>query len=140
MSAMDPAKLRQRAMEAAGAVEVDITPTYSGCPAMALITAQVEAALRAAGLPSPRVRTVLHPAWTTDWMTDAGRDRLRAHGIAPPPPRASRRSWFGADEPVPCPRCGSAATEKLSEFGSTACKALWRCTACHEPFDHFKCL
>ncbi len=123
-----------------GTVEVDITPTYSGCPAMNMIALQVESALLEAGLPKPRVRLVLSPAWTTDWMTEAGREKLHAYGIAPPPPRASRRALFAMDEEVACPRCGSADTEKLSEFGSTACKSLWRCTACREPFDHFKCL
>lgn len=123
-----------------GRIEVDITPTYSGCPAMNAIALNIEVALAEAGMADARVRLVLSPAWTTDWMTPEGREQLRAYGIAPPAPRASRRALFGLDEGVPCPRCGSAATEKLSEFGSTACKALWRCTACREPFDHFKCL
>lgn len=166
-TALEAASLRRRALEAAGRVadpeipvlsiadlgvlrdarvtedggmEVDITPTYSGCPAMTMIAQQVEAALLEAGLPNPRVRLALSPAWTTDWMTAAGRERLREYGIAPPAPRAGRRGLFGMEEEVACPRCGSTATEKLSEFGSTACKALWRCTACREPFDHFKCL
>ena len=125
--------LRDARVAADGGVEVDITPTYSGCPAMGMIAVQVEAALLDAGLPAPRVRLVLSPAWTTDWMTETGRARLRDYGIAPPAPRAGRRALFGADDAVACPRCGSAATEKLSEFGSTACKALWRCTACREP-------
>lgn len=123
-----------------GGVEVDITPTYSGCPAMNMIAFNVEVALREAGLPDPRVNLVLSPAWTTDWITDAGREALRAYGIAPPARVASRRALFAMDEEVACPRCGSAETEKLSEFGSTSCKALWRCVACREPFDHFKCL
>ncbi|WP_203070931.1 1,2-phenylacetyl-CoA epoxidase subunit PaaD [Falsiroseomonas ponticola] len=123
-----------------GGVEVDITPTYSGCPAMNVIAWEVEAALASAGFPQVRVRLVLSPAWTTDWITEAGRQALRDYGIAPPAKRAGRRALFGADDDTPCPRCGSAATEKLSEFGSTACKALWRCTACREPFDAFKCL
>jgi ring-1,2-phenylacetyl-CoA epoxidase subunit PaaD len=106
---------------------------------MNMIALQVEVALSEAGLPNPRVRTVLHPAWTTDWMTQQGRDKLRDYGIAPPPKAASRRALFGEDDEVPCPLCASADTEKLSEFGSTACKALWRCRACREPFDLFKC-
>jgi ring-1,2-phenylacetyl-CoA epoxidase subunit PaaD len=122
-----------------GTVEVDITPTYSGCPAMNAIALAVEVALAEAGIPKSRTRLVLAPAWTTDWMTEEGREKLRAYGIAPPAARASRRALFGEDETVPCPRCGSALTEKLSEFGSTSCKALWRCTACREPFDHFRC-
>ncbi len=140
LSIADLGVLRDARVGEDGAVEVDITPTYSGCPAMNMIAVQVEAALLEAGLPKPRVRLVLSPAWTTDWMTETGRQRLREYGIAPPAPRAPRRALFGLDDEVACPRCGSAETEKLSEFGSTACKSLWRCTACKEPFDHFKCL
>ncbi|MFZ4405958.1 MAG: 1,2-phenylacetyl-CoA epoxidase subunit PaaD [Paracraurococcus sp.] len=132
--------LREARVADDGGVEVDITPTYSGCPAMGMIAVQVEAALLAAGLPKPRVRLVLSPAWTTDWLTEAGRAALRDYGIAPPAARTGRRGLFGLEDAVACPRCGSAATEKLSEFGSTSCKALWRCTACREPFDYFKCL
>jgi ring-1,2-phenylacetyl-CoA epoxidase subunit PaaD len=124
--------------EIAGAIEVDITPTYSGCPAMNMIALEIETELARAGFAKARVRTVLTPAWTTDRMTDEGREKLRAYGIAPPANRAGRRALF-AQECVACPRCGSALTEKIAEFGSTSCKALWRCTACREPFDHFKC-
>lgn len=122
-----------------GTVEVTITPTYSGCPAMNLIALNIEAAIENAGLGLPRVRTVLSPAWTTDWMTQEGKDKLAAYGIAPPAGKASRRALFG-EEQVPCPHCGSADTERISEFGSTACKALWRCRVCVEPFDYFKCI
>ena len=123
-------------------VEVRITPTYSGCVAMSVIALEVELALARAGIPG-RVRVVLSPAWTTDWMTEEGRGKLRASGIAPPAPAAGgsgrgRRALFGMDE-VACPRCGSPDTERLAEFGSTSCKALWRCRACREPFDYFKC-
>jgi ring-1,2-phenylacetyl-CoA epoxidase subunit PaaD len=131
--------LRDARVDDDGRVEIDITPTYSGCPAMNMIAVNVETALAAQGIEA-RVKLVLSPAWTTDWMTQSGRDRLRAYGIAPPAPKASRRALFGMDEEIACPRCGSTNTEKLSEFGSTACKSLWRCTACKEPFDHFKCL
>ena len=122
-----------------GAVEVEITPTYSGCPAMNAIALEVELALARAGIEG-RVRTVLSPAWTTDWMSDDGRRKLREYGIAPPARDASagRRALFG-EERVACPRCGSESTERLAEFGSTSCKALWRCLACREPFDHFRC-
>jgi ring-1,2-phenylacetyl-CoA epoxidase subunit PaaD len=120
-----------------GAVEVSITPTYSGCPAMDMIALEVETALARAGIPG-RVRTVLSPAWTTDWLSEDGRRKLAACGIAPPPPAAGRRALFGAPT-VACPRCGSTDTEELAPFGSTACKSLWRCRACREPFDHFKC-
>lgn len=122
-----------------GAVEVTITPTYSGCPAMSMIAVEIGLALERAGFASPRVKTVLSPAWTTDWMTDAGKAKLRAYGIAPPSAKAGRRALFG-EESVVCPQCGSAATERISEFGSTACKALYRCRGCAEPFDHFKCI
>jgi ring-1,2-phenylacetyl-CoA epoxidase subunit PaaD len=122
-----------------GAIEVAITPTYSGCPAMDVIGFEVRAALMKAGIGDARVRQVLSPAWTTDWMSEAGKAKLRAYGIAPPAARASRRALFG-EESVACPHCGSQSTEKISEFGSTACKALWRCTACREPFDYFKCI
>ncbi len=123
--------------EDAGAVTVDITPTYSGCPAMSTIALEVELALARANIPG-RVRLVLSPAWTTDWMTEHGRNKLRDYGIAPPGPTTSRRALFG-EETVACPRCASTQTERLAEFGSTACKALWRCLACREPFDHFRC-
>jgi ring-1,2-phenylacetyl-CoA epoxidase subunit PaaD len=118
--------------------EAVITPTYSGCPAMSVIALDVELALARAGFREPRVTTVLSPAWTTDWLSDDGRRKLAAYGIAPPTRTASRRALFG-DETVACPRCASTDTERLAEFGATACKALWRCRACREPFDHFRC-
>lgn len=122
-----------------GAVEVAITPTYSGCPAMDVIGVDVELALLKAGLDKVRIRHVLAPAWTTDWMSEEGRAKLLAYGIAPPAATSSRRALFG-DDAAACPRCGSERTQKISEFGSTACKSLWRCLACREPFDHFKCI
>jgi ring-1,2-phenylacetyl-CoA epoxidase subunit PaaD len=131
--------LRSVESAAEGGIEVTITPTYSGCPAMDVIGFEVKAALMKAGIDNARIRQVLSPAWTTDWMSDAGKAKLRAYGIAPPAARASRRALFG-EESVACPHCGSRETEKVSEFGSTACKALWRCTACREPFDYFKCI
>lgn len=116
-----------------------VTPTYSGCPAVLAIELAVEAALREAGFEA-RVERVVSPAWTTDWITDEGRARLKAYGIAPPVKASnSIRALFGETE-VECPQCGSQDTEKLSEFGSTACKALYRCRACAEPFDYFKCI
>ena len=121
-----------------GQVEVAITPTYSGCPAMNMIACEIELALEREGFRDSKVRTVLAPAWTTDWMSEAGRRKLREYGIAPPQAGSSRRALFGKDQ-VACPQCGSDDTEVLSEFGSTACKALWRCKTCREPFDYFKC-
>jgi ring-1,2-phenylacetyl-CoA epoxidase subunit PaaD len=119
-------------------VRVAITPTYSGCPAMRMIEVSLEAALRASGIDNFRIETVLAPAWTTDWLSEEGRHKLREFGIAPPASSTSRRALFGAAA-VACPRCGSAETERVSEFGSTACKALYRCRQCREPFDYFKC-
>jgi ring-1,2-phenylacetyl-CoA epoxidase subunit PaaD len=119
-------------------VEVAITPTYSGCPAMNMIALEIELALAREGIPNAKVRTVLSPAWTTDWMSEQGRRKLKDYGIAPPASASGRRALFGAQQ-VACPQCGSADTEVLSEFGSTSCKALWRCKACREPFDYFKC-
>jgi ring-1,2-phenylacetyl-CoA epoxidase subunit PaaD len=121
-----------------GRVEVAITPTYSGCPAMNMITLEIELALEREGLGHAKVRTVLSPAWTTDWMTEDGRRKLREYGIAPPQAGSGRRALFG-EQQVACPQCGSEDTEVISEFGSTSCKALWRCKSCREPFDYFKC-
>jgi ring-1,2-phenylacetyl-CoA epoxidase subunit PaaD len=121
-----------------GHVEVTITPTYSGCPAMNMIALEIELALEREGIHAPRIRTELSPAWTTDWMSDNGRRKLRDYGIAPPQAASSRRALFG-EQSVACPQCGSENTELLSEFGSTSCKALWRCKSCREPFDYFKC-
>jgi ring-1,2-phenylacetyl-CoA epoxidase subunit PaaD len=120
-----------------GHVEVAITPTYSGCPAMNMIALEIELALERAGIERPKINTVLAPAWTTEWMSEDGRRKLREYGIAPPASH-SRRALFG-EQRVACPRCGSGDTEVLSEFGSTSCKALWRCRSCREPFDYFKC-
>ena len=121
-----------------GQVEVSITPTYSGCPAMNMIALEIELALAREGIPHSKIRTVLSPAWTTDWMSDDGRRKLRDYGVAPPQSGGGRRALFG-EQQVACPQCGSNATEVLSEFGSTSCKALWRCKSCREPFDYFKC-
>jgi ring-1,2-phenylacetyl-CoA epoxidase subunit PaaD len=121
-----------------GRIEVAITPTYSGCPAMNMISLEIELALERAGFRGSKVHTVLSPAWTTDWMSEDGRRKLREYGIAPPAPASSRRALFG-EQQVACPQCGSENTELLSEFGSTSCKALWRCKSCREPFDYFKC-
>ena len=129
--------------QGADGLEVVITPTYSGCPAMGQIEDDVRAALESAGLPA-RVVTRLAPAWTTDWMSDSGKDKLRAYGIAPPhqTPAGSSVVRFIAKpataETVACPHCGSANTVESSRFGSTACKALYKCRDCLEPFDYFK--
>ena len=119
-------------------VEVAITPTYSGCPAMNMIALEIELALAREGIRNPKIRTVLSPAWTTDWMSEQGRQKLKDYGIAPPQAGGGRRALFG-EQQIACPQCGSVDTEVLSEFGSTSCKALWRCKTCREPFDYFKC-
>ncbi|WP_284179955.1 1,2-phenylacetyl-CoA epoxidase subunit PaaD [Rhabdaerophilum sp. SD176] len=121
-------------------IEVTITPTYSGCPAMDMIALQVDLALEKAGITRRKVRLSLSPAWTTDWMSEAGKEKLRAYGIAPPVGKAKGRAALFGVEAVACPHCGLAETERVSEFGSTACKAHWRCLSCREPFDYFKCI
>ena len=110
---------------------VMITPTYTGCPATVAIEHDVRAALDAAGFRHVRLETTLSPPWTTDWISEAGKAKLKAYGIAPPTPDQART--------VECPQCGSTDTEEISRFGSTPCKALWRCRSCAEPFDLFKC-
>ena len=125
---------------------VRVTPTYSGCPATELIMAGIREALAAAGVARFRLETQLAPPWTTDWIAPEAREKLRGFGIAPPTGRSAAvpvdvsalRSWRRAAVVVPCPRCGSERTRMLSQFGSTACKAQYRCDACLEPFDYFK--
>ncbi len=119
-------------------VTVTITPTYSGCPAMDAIRDDVVLALTAAGFADVDVRLVLAPAWTTDWMTDAGKHKLVEYGIAPPTGRAAVNGPIRLQLSVRCPRCGSLDTREIARFGSTSCKALYECRACLEPFDHFK--
>lgn len=131
--------LREVRVSGEGDVEALITPTYLGCPAMNMITLEVELALERAGFAKPKVTTVMSPAWSTDWMSESGKEKLREFGIAPPLAKADRRALFG-EENVECPSCKSTNTERISEFGSTSCKALWRCKACSEPFDYFKCI
>lgn len=115
-----------------------ITPTYSGCPATLAIELAVRQALDAAGYPDLAIETALAPAWTTDWISDEGREKLRVYGIAPPP-KGAGQALLRNREPAVCPRCGSEATREISRFGSTPCKAQWVCNACLEPFDRFKC-
>jgi ring-1,2-phenylacetyl-CoA epoxidase subunit PaaD len=122
-------------------VEVDITPTYSGCPALEVIEQDITAALERAGALPVHVRKVYRPAWTTDWISEEGRERLRSYGIAPPGRVGSGSALIPLRrrvEAIPCPYCGSGETEMRSEFGSTACKAIWYCNRCRQPFEYFK--
>jgi len=120
-----------RDVDCSDGVTVSLTPTYSGCPATEAIEASVIAALEERGVENVNIRRVLSPPWTTDWISEAGRNKLRIYGIAPPERR---------DRPVACPRCESSNTEVVSQFGSTACKAAHKCLDCLEPFEYFKCL
>jgi len=121
-------------------VEVVITPTYSGCPAMGIIEINIRAALQSAGYERVKVTTVLSPAWTTDWLSVAGREKLTTFGIAPPAEASlDKQALLGERRAITCPFCQSTNTEMLSQFGSTSCKALFRCLDCREPFDYFKC-
>jgi ring-1,2-phenylacetyl-CoA epoxidase subunit PaaD len=131
--------LREVRERADGVIEIDITPTYSGCPATDVIRLDVEVALAKAGVANTAVRTVLLPAWTTDWLSADARAKLLANGIAPPVKASGKRALF-ASEDVTCPNCGGHETQRVSEFGSTACKAQYRCTTCREPFEYFKCI
>ncbi len=139
-----------RAVEWRGeALVVTITPTYSGCPAVSVMEIDIEVALRRRGIAALRIERCLAPPWTTDWITAEGREKLRAYGIAPPADgtavrgrtdlRVARLSR-GANLVIACPRCGASETERLSQFGSTPCKATYRCRVCLETFDYFKCI
>ncbi|MEM9562648.1 MAG: 1,2-phenylacetyl-CoA epoxidase subunit PaaD [Actinomycetota bacterium] len=142
LTLVDLGILRSVEADADGTVVITVTPTYSGCPAVEYIEGEITRVLEAVGCDRFRVVRSFSPAWSTDWMTDEGRRKLLDLGIAPPgsgpiPITLGRRSEPPA---VVCPRCGSTATEEISRFGSTACKSLYRCTACAEPFDHFKAI
>jgi ring-1,2-phenylacetyl-CoA epoxidase subunit PaaD len=140
LSVLDLGVIRHLRFRADGRLEVGVAPTYSGCPANAVIKADVLRALGAAGFDAVAV-DVLAPPWSSDWLSGAAKQKLAAFGIAPPAGRAGAGPAGRAnDTPAACPRCGSPRTTRVSQFGSTPCKALWRCDACLEPFDYFKCL
>lgn len=121
--------------------EITITPTYSGCPAMKMIEEEIYAACKKNNIDNVKVISVLSPAWTTDWLSDEGRRKLEEYGIAPPlHASADKKILLGVNKHVRCPRCKSEDTEMKSQFGSTACKSLYVCKTCKEPFDYFKCL
>lgn len=122
-------------------VEIDITPTYSGCPAMKQMEDDVISTLKAKGIEHLEVKMVYEPAWTTDWLSKEAREKLRKYGIAPPNEKTTDKSFLtGKHKEVACPQCGSKNTQMVSQFGSTACKALYKCKDCLEPFDYFKCI
>jgi len=122
-------------------LKVKITPTYSGCPAMNEIEENIREALKEEGFTNVEVETILSPPWTTDWMTEGGKQKLQEYGIAPPEGSSADKSvLFAEPKKVTCPHCKSRNTTMVSQFGSTACKALYKCEDCQEPFDYFKCL
>ncbi len=129
-----------RDVEVGETVTVALAPTYSGCPATEVIEHSVLDVLHEHGIEQVQIRRVLSPPWTTDWISDEGREKLREYGIAPPQKGAGKRSLLRGSADVACPRCGATATERVSEFGSTACKAAYRCRECLEPFEYFKCI
>ncbi|RYD59559.1 MAG: phenylacetate-CoA oxygenase subunit PaaJ [Sphingobacteriales bacterium] len=118
---------------------VVITPTYSGCPAMDVIGMNIRMALISRGIRHVNIEMQLSPAWTTDWMTEDGKRKLNEYGIAPPLRKAANPLGLFEEDNIACPRCGSEETELVSQFGPTSCKSLYKCTSCHEPFEHFKC-
>ncbi len=140
ISVLELGVVRHVDVEADGKVLVTISPTYTGCPAMDVMAADIKKELRDHGFANVEVKQSLSPAWTTDWITEPGKAKLKAYGIAPPEKTGDIRALKGELPVVPCPQCGSTHTVMLSAFGSTACKALWKCNDCLEPFDQFKCL
>ncbi|MEO8762413.1 MAG: 1,2-phenylacetyl-CoA epoxidase subunit PaaD [Bacteroidia bacterium] len=123
------------------AVEVELSPTYSGCPAMKQMETDIVATLKKHGIENVSIKTVYTPAWTTDWISPDAKEKLRKYGIAPPQEHTTDKSFItGKTKQIKCPRCGSLHTEMVSQFGSTACKALYKCKDCLEPFDYFKCI
>jgi len=118
--------------------EIILTPTYTGCPAMGIIEEDIERLLAEKGVGPVTVKLVYAPAWTTDWITDAAKEKMRKYGISPPE-HSSCSQAFSVGSTVSCPKCGSADTQLVSRFGATACKALYKCNSCKEPFEHFKC-
>jgi len=141
LSIIDLGIVRDVVMHEDDELEVMITPTYTGCPAIDMITATIKVELATLGFKKVKVTRVLSPAWTTDWMSEEGKRKLKEYGIAPPNPKQHTcdPKLFAEAEAVQCPHCNSYHTHRISEFGSTACKALYQCNDCKEPFDYFKC-
>lgn len=141
LTIMDMGVVRGIHIQDSGAVNIDLTPTYSGCPAMKTIEKEIIQCLNEHGIEEVTVKEVLHPAWTTDWLSEKGKQKLEDYGIAPPEEQSSDKSLLtGEPKQVKCPHCKSSNTEMISQFGSTACKSLYKCLDCLEPFDYFKCI
>lgn len=139
LSILDLGIVRGVAIDSAGDATITITPTYSGCPAMDVIAMQIRMVLAAHGIKKVNIEQQLSPAWTTDWMTESGKQKLKEYGIAPPQYSSNRKRDLFEEELVPCPRCNSENTQLISGFGATSCKAQYQCRHCLEPFEHFKC-
>jgi len=141
LSVVDLGIIRNIEVNGTGALIITITPTYSGCPAMDVISMSIRLKLLEHGFQNPELKTVLSPAWTTDWMSESGKQKLKAYGIAPPNPKqmVCEPDLFQQEESIQCPHCNSYNTRMISQFGSTACKSLYKCSDCQEPFDYFKC-
>ncbi len=139
LSILDLGVVRDVKINEANELTVVITPTYSGCPAMDVIGMNIRMALAGRGFHKINIEQQLKPAWTTDWMTEAGKQKLKAYGIAPPQRLAKTGISLFDEEVVPCPHCDSTDTELVTNFGATSCKALYKCNHCKEPFEHFKC-
>lgn len=140
LSVIDLGIIREIDFADDGHLKVTITPTYSGCPAMNMIEVNIKSTLQDEGFDNVEVITQYQPAWTTDWMTEEGKKKLKEYGIAPPEGSSSDKSiLMGGKKEIECPHCGSKDTEMTSAFGATPCKALYRCTECEEPFEYFKC-
>lgn len=140
LNVVDLGLIRYVQVAGEGQVSVGVSPTYTGCPATEVIAASIRSRLEAEGYREPKVESVLAPAWTSDWLTENARAKLEEYGIAPPAHAVSHPKHLWREPDVACPRCSSTQTSKVSEFASTPCKALYRCSSCLEPFEYFKCI
>ena len=139
LSIIDLGVVRDVVQTLTGSWDIIVTPTYTGCPAMDVMKINIRMALLAAGFTNISIKEILSPAWNTAWMSEAGKQKLKAYGIAPPQYEKPTTDAFAKEQTVPCPLCNSGNTRLVSQFGSTACKALYQCNNCSEPFDYFKC-
>ena len=141
LSIIDLGIVRNVEIDSSNKIKITITPTYTGCPAMDVINMSIRMCLFENGFKDVEIKTILSPAWTTDWMSEPGKQKLKAYGIAPPniKQQVCTPGLFHEEEAIQCPHCNSYNTQLISRFGSTACKALYKCNNCEEPFDYFKC-